>query len=56
MGFKNLSDLDFISLSGFKNIDSFFTLNFIERPKQHSAGFFEAFYDKNLVDYPEMIQ
>jgi hypothetical protein len=56
MGFKNLSELDFISLSGFKNIDSFFTFNLLNDQSSIVLVFLKLFYDKNLVDYPEMIQ
>ena len=56
MGFKDLSDLDFISLSGFKDIDSFFIINPLTEETSMVLVFLKLFYDKNLADYPEMIQ
>ena len=56
MGFRNLSDLDFISLSGFKDIDSFFIINPLTEETSMVLVFLKLFYYKNLADYPEMIQ
>jgi len=54
MGFKKISESDFILLSGFTDIEKFFAV-----PPTDSEGsavmiFLNLFYKKNFVDYPEL--
>lgn len=54
MGFKNLSHTDFTRLSGFTDVEEFFS-----HPVRDVAGsavmtFLQLFYRKNYVDYPEV--
>lgn len=55
MGFKNLSQTEFTDLSGFQNIDDFFNHQKISEDSNLVLIFLQLFYDKNLVDYPELI-
>lgn len=54
MGFKKISESDFILLSGFTDIEKFFAV-----PPTDSEGsavmiFLNLFYKKNFVDFPEL--
>lgn len=55
MGFKNLSQTEFTDLSGFQNIDDFFNHQKISEDSNLVLIFLQLFYNKNLVDYPELI-
>lgn len=55
MGFKNLSEPDFTNLSGFQNLDDFFNQQKISEDSNLVLIFLQLFYNKNLVDYPELI-
>jgi hypothetical protein len=54
MGFKKISESDFTKMSGFTDIEKFFSV-----PPTDSEGsavmiFLNLFYKKNFVDYPEI--
>ncbi len=53
MGFKKLSNDDFISTSGFTDIDVFFNENKMKESSSVLLIFLKLFYRKNMVDYPE---
>jgi len=55
MGFKNLSQPDFINLSGFQNLDDFFKQQKISEDSNLVLIFLQLFYKNNLADYPELI-
>jgi Sensors of blue-light using FAD len=52
MGFKNLSLIDYNELSGFQNIDDFFTKQNTPYESNAVLIFLKLFYKRNLNDYP----
>jgi len=54
MGFKKLSNDDFVNTSGFTDIDVFFNENTLAERSNVLMVFLKLFYRKNMVDYPEM--
>ena len=55
MGFKKLSDKDFVNASGFTDIDVFFSEHKMKENSSLLLVFLKLFYRKNLVDYPESV-
>jgi Sensors of blue-light using FAD len=55
MGFKKLSNEDFVNASGFTDIDVFFNENKMKESSSVLLVFLKLFYRKNMVDYPETI-
>ncbi len=53
MGFKKLTHEEFSSLSGFQDIDSFFSKQKLTEHSSLVLVFLKLFYEKNIVDYPE---
>jgi len=56
MGFKSLSEQEFCQLNSFTNIDAFFQEQPLTEESSMALIFLKLFYDKNIVDYPELIQ
>lgn len=55
MGFKKLSDKDFVNASGFTDIDVFFSEHKMKENSSLLLVFLKLFYRKNMVDYPESV-
>jgi hypothetical protein len=53
MGFKSLSRIDYDELSGFQDIDTFFTKQNTVYQSNAVIIFLKLFYKKNLNDFPE---
>ncbi len=53
MGFKKLSDKQFEELSGFKDLDEFFSAQPVTDETPAVMLFLSLFYNKNINDYPE---
>ena len=53
MGFKKLSDNDFVNGSGFTDIDVFFNEHKMKENSSLLLVFLKLFYRKNMIDYPE---
>jgi hypothetical protein len=53
MGFKKLSNDDFVNASGFTDIDVFFDEHKMKENSNLLLVFLKLFYRKNMVDYPE---
>lgn len=53
MGFKKLSNEDFVNASGFTDIDVFFDEHKMKENSSLLLVFLKLFYRKNMVDYPE---
>lgn len=53
MGFKKLSNDDFVNASGFTDIDVFFDEHKMKENSSLLLVFLKLFYRKNMVDYPE---
>jgi Sensors of blue-light using FAD len=53
MGFKNLSEEEFVTLSGFQDPHNFFMNQNLTEESSLVLVFLRLFYKKNMVDYPE---
>jgi Sensors of blue-light using FAD len=53
MGFKRLSNDEFVKTSGFTDIDVFFDEHKMKETSSVLLVFLKLFYRKNMVDYPE---
>lgn len=54
MGFKKISESDFTELSGFTDIEKFFSVPPTDSEGSAVMTFLNLFYKKNFVDYPEV--
>ena len=55
MGFKKLSNDEFVNASGFTDIDAFFDEHKMKESSSLLLVFLKLFYRKNMVDYPESV-
>ncbi len=55
MGFKHLQHHDFTKLSGFTDMDQFFHEHTVTNDSSSLLIFLKLFYDKNMVDHPELV-
>jgi Sensors of blue-light using FAD len=53
MGFKKLEEHQFEQLSGYRNLEDFFTRQHVTDESPAALIFLKLFYKKNLNDYPE---
>jgi hypothetical protein len=53
MGFKSLDQKQFRELSGFSNMDDFFSQHIVTDESHPVLIFLKHFYKKNYVDFPE---
>ncbi len=54
MGFKKLTEEEFHNISGLQDIDTFFREQKLTEQSSLVLIFLKLFYEKNLVDYPEL--
>lgn len=53
MGFKMLDDYQFEQLTGYRDLEDFFTRQHVTDDSPAAMIFLTLFYRKNLIDYPE---
>jgi hypothetical protein len=55
MGFKKLDDHEFEQLSGYRDLEDFFSSQHVTDESPAAMIFLSLFYKKNLIDYPENV-
>ncbi len=55
MGFKNLTDDNLQSMEGFQDVDMFFDEHKMTESNTMALVFLRLFYEKNVMDYPELV-